>query len=164
MIAARLQQSRYRLSRQGRQRPRHRRLQRGDPARSQDRHAPSTTEAYAYRDKGDNDRAIADYNEAIRLDPKYAIAYNNRGIAYRAKGDNDRAIADYSEAIRLDPKYAVAFNNRGIAYRAKGDHDRAIADYSEAIRLDPKYASAFNSRGIAYQRQGRQRPRHRRLQ
>jgi tetratricopeptide (TPR) repeat protein len=53
---------------------------------------------------GENDRAIADYDKTIALDPKYAIAYDNRGIAYKAKGDNDRAIADHNEAIRLDPK------------------------------------------------------------
>src|SRR5436190_23802422 len=39
----------------------------------------------AYREKGDMDRAIADLNEAIRLDPKYAVAYNNRGLAYSDK-------------------------------------------------------------------------------
>ncbi len=37
--------------------------------------------------KGDLDGAIADYNEAIRLNPQYANAYNNRGEAYFAKGD-----------------------------------------------------------------------------
>ena len=59
-----------------------------------------------YRTKGDNDRAIADYNESIRLDPNYAYPYNGRGNAYRARGENDRAIADYSQSMRLDPKYA----------------------------------------------------------
>jgi len=45
--------------------------------------------------KGDSDRAIADYGEAIRIDPKYAAAYGNRGNAYRGTGDNERAIAEW---------------------------------------------------------------------
>ncbi|HEY6257114.1 MAG TPA: caspase family protein [Xanthobacteraceae bacterium] len=104
----------------------------------------------AYLAKGDEDRAIADFTEAIRLDPKNMLAFYNRGIAYHAKGDEDHAIADGSQAIRLDPKYVFAFYNRGNAYHAKGDEDRAIADHSEAIRLDPKYVSAFYNRGNAY--------------
>ncbi len=113
-----------------------------------------------YLAKHDYESAIADYNEAIRLDPKSAKAYNNRGNAYAAKGNNDRAIADYTEAIRLDPNKGGSavigggFNNRGFAYYAKGDYDRAIADYDEAIRLDPKFALAYNNRGNAYYAKG----------
>jgi tetratricopeptide (TPR) repeat protein len=98
------------------------------------------------------DRAIADYSEAIRLDPTDTAAFISRGVAYQAKEDYDRAIADYSEAIRLDPKNAIAFNNRGWAYEVKQDYDRAITDYSEAIRLDPKNAIAFTNRGWVYSR------------
>src|ERR1700756_5394255 len=65
-----------------------------------------------YDDKGDPDLAIADYNEAIRLDPKIAEVYSNRCGALVNKGDNDRAIADCSEAIRLDPKIAMTFVTR----------------------------------------------------
>src|SRR5262245_40672190 len=60
----------------------------------------------AYYTRGDFDRAIADYSEVIRLDPKSASAYGGRGLAYFDKGDFDRAIADYNEAIKLDPKSA----------------------------------------------------------
>jgi tetratricopeptide (TPR) repeat protein len=109
---------------------------------------------FAYGAKGDNDHAIAAYSEAIRFDPKDAVAYNNRGRAYRAKGDNDRAVADYNEAIRVDPKYVEAYNNLGVAYIAKGDNDRAIANYNETIRLDPKYAIAYQNRGFAYGAKG----------
>jgi tetratricopeptide (TPR) repeat protein len=101
----------------------------------------------AYNAKGDSDRAIADFNETIRLDPKDASAYNSRGIAYNAKGDFDRAIADYNQAVRLDPN-AARYYNRGYSYNAKGDFDRAIADLNEAIRLDPKDAVKFYTRGI----------------
>jgi tetratricopeptide (TPR) repeat protein len=61
----------------GRPRPRHRRLQRGNPARSQIRLAYNNRGS-AYHDKGNTNRAITDYNEAIRLDPKFAFAYSNR--------------------------------------------------------------------------------------
>ena len=108
----------------------------------------------AYYDKGDDDRAIADYNEAIRLDPNFAYAYSSRGLAYDHKGDLGRADPDYNQAIRLDPKFAQAYFNRGNAYYQKGDDDRAIADYNEAIRLDSKHAYAYNNRGTAYDRQG----------
>jgi len=100
----------------------------------------------------DFDKAIANYNEAIRLDPKNATAFSNRGNAYAEKGDTDRAIADYSEAIRLN--YPNAFFNRGFAYAQKGDTDRAIADYSEAIRLSPNDDFLFNNRGTAYLKKG----------
>jgi tetratricopeptide (TPR) repeat protein len=110
--------------------------------------------ATAYHDQGDNDRAIADYNEVIGLDPEFAAAFLGRGVAYSDKGDNDRAISDFSEVIRLDPKLAKAFLSRGIAYGDKGDNDRAIADFSEAIRLDPKDAVAFVGRGGVFSYKG----------
>src|ERR1700678_1932196 len=56
-----------------------------------------TDRGNAYQKKGDNDRAVQDYDQAIRLDPNFAAPYSGRGNAYHGKGDNDRAIADYSE-------------------------------------------------------------------
>jgi tetratricopeptide (TPR) repeat protein len=100
----------------------------------------------AYFADKDYDRAIVDYTEAIRLDPKYALAQNNRGNAYKAKGDYDSAIADYTETIRLDPEDALAYFKRGNAHEAKKDYGRAIADFTEAIELNPNNANAFNSR------------------
>ncbi|HXW26809.1 MAG TPA: tetratricopeptide repeat protein, partial [Xanthobacteraceae bacterium] len=108
----------------------------------------------AYRQKEDYDSAIADFNEAIELDPKYIDAYYERGYAYYAKGDYDRAVAEYTEAIRLDPKFTNAYYERGYSYSAKGDYDSAVADHTEAIRLDPKFADAYYERGNAYDARG----------
>ena len=62
------------------------------------------------------DKAIADFNEAIRLDPKDAPALQLPGRSLESKEEYDKAIADYNEAIRLDPKHAEAYRNRGDAW------------------------------------------------
>src|SRR5258708_7400952 len=67
----------------------------------------------AYQARGDLDRAFADNEQAMRLDPDSAIAVAGRGNVYFLRKDYDRAIADYVRAIALDPVYAYAFNNRG---------------------------------------------------
>jgi tetratricopeptide (TPR) repeat protein len=123
-------------------------------ASAQDRAAGYSNRCWAYSDKGDPDRAIADCNEAIRLDPKLANAYLNRGKAYSDKDDFDRAIADYDQAIELNPKSSMAYNNLCDAYLDKGDNDQAITDCNQAIGLDPKFAVAYRNRGNAYRYKG----------
>jgi tetratricopeptide (TPR) repeat protein len=89
----------------------------------------------AFLDGKDYDRAIADFTDAVRHNPKYAAAYYNRGFAYLENKDYDRAIADYDRVIALNPKLASAYRNRGNAYRAKGELDRATADFDQAHAL-----------------------------
>jgi len=104
-----------------------------------------------YRRKGQYDRALADYNASLRLDPKDpAPTLTSRGNAWRGKKDYDRAIADHSEAILLNPDYATAYSNRGNVRSDKGEWEKAIADYDKAIELNPKYSTAFYNRGLAW--------------
>jgi tetratricopeptide (TPR) repeat protein len=110
--------------------------------------------AFAYERKGDDDRAIADYNRAIEIDPRNAKAYNNRAYPYSRKGENDRAIADYNRAIELNPNYANAYVGRAYIFTRLGDYDRAIADSSRAIEINPRDEVAYNNRGAAYSRKG----------
>jgi tetratricopeptide (TPR) repeat protein len=106
--------------------------------------APEARDAKAFN------QAIADYDEAIRLNPKDAAVYINRGNAWYAKQEYDQAFADYNEAIRLDPKNAIAYRNRGDVWYVKQAYDQAFADYNEAIRLDPKDAMAYSNRGVVW--------------
>ena len=108
----------------------------------------------ALRNKLEYDRAIADYDQAIKLDSKDYDFYADRGWAYHQKGDFDRAIEDYSRAIGLDPDNARAFSMRGAAWQRKGDYDRAIKDNDEAIRIDPRNPLPYNTRGNDYREKG----------
>jgi tetratricopeptide (TPR) repeat protein len=109
-----------------------------------------------YLDNGDYDydNAIADFTQAINLDPDNVYAYNGRGFAYSIKGDYDNAIADYTQAIKLNPDDPTAYYFRGLAYRDKGDYDRAITDFTHVIRLDPNDAEVYTNRGVAYDSKG----------
>ena len=108
----------------------------------------------AYQNKGDYALAIADYDQAIKLNSDSALIYSNRGRAYQHRGDYERAIQDYEQAIRLDPTSAQAFNDRGRVNHLKENYGQAIEDYDKAIALDPAYQLAFYSRAFARFDQG----------
>jgi tetratricopeptide (TPR) repeat protein len=92
--------------------------------------------------RSDWDGAIAEFSRVIRIDPKYAMAYNNRGAAYNGKNDWDRAIADFTEAISLDPNYAAAYRHRAYAYMQKGNYTQARTDVNRALQINPNYQNA----------------------
>lgn len=109
----------------------------------------------AYRAKGDYDRAIADYGQAIRLEPNYADTFNNRCWTRALAGrDLTQALDDCNESLRLSPDRPHVLNSRGLVQLKLGAFDRAIADYGAALRHDPKDADSLYGRGIAKLRSG----------
>jgi tetratricopeptide (TPR) repeat protein len=101
----------------------------------------------------DYGRAIADFDAAIRIDPKKTEYYAARGDAYGNKGDDARAVADYSEALKLSPDDAATWAKRGDIYGDRMDYDRATADYDQAILIDAS-ESYYIGRGDIYHRKG----------
>lgn len=99
--------------------------------------------------QGNPDRAIADLDLAVQLDPQLAAAYYNRALAWSGKGESDRAIADYDSVLKLAPKDLNAHVGRAAEWIAKGEYKRAIADYEVAIRLQPDATSSWFGRGRA---------------
>jgi tetratricopeptide (TPR) repeat protein len=102
------------------------------------------------RDEQDYEGQIADYTEALRLNPNIAVAYYNRGLSLYQKGDYDSAIVDYSDALRIDPHYSMAYNNRGFVNYHQGNFDDAFADSNEAIRLEPQIPEPYVTRAVIY--------------
>ncbi|MGY4434662.1 tetratricopeptide (TPR) repeat protein [Bradyrhizobium sp. F1.13.1] len=117
--------------------------------------------AFAYEGRGrialrhgDWRRAIADFDEAIHLNPNRASLYRDRALARRQNGDLELAIEDYDEAIAHDPRHAAPYHQRGLALAAAGDLDRAILSYNTAVRLDPSDAQPRLDRGLAFLARG----------
>lgn len=107
--------------------------------------------AYAWERKRDYDRAIADYTEVIRLEPRDFKAYYNRGSIFKEhKHDFARAIADLDEAIRLEQRFASSYNNRGVAHHLSGHHDLAVSDFTAVLRVNPGHPLAHHNRGIVH--------------
>jgi protein O-mannosyl-transferase len=104
----------------------------------------------AYNNISQYQRAIEDYNEAIRLKPYSAIFYTNRGVAYENLGQHERALDDFNLTIRLKQDYADAYYYRGIVYTKLQQYQRAIGEFNQAISLKPDDADAYGNRGIAY--------------
>ena len=93
-------------------------------------------------------------DKAIRINPRNAAAYLNRGIAWYAKGNWDKALDDYNQVIRLDPRSHAAYNNRGNIALEKKELDAAIADFNRAIELNPKASQAYLNRGLGQKMKG----------
>ena len=98
--------------------------------------------------------AIENFDRAIKLNPDYADAYNNRASVRHELGDDPGAKKDYTEAILLNPDCAVAHNNLGIISYNSDDYRGAQAHHTRAIQLNPGYAQAYNGRGFARLRLG----------
>ena len=94
--------------------------------------------AYARQASGDPKMtmlALADYDDALRLNPRLVYAWFNKGNIYYNSGDYTSALRCYSEALETDPQFASALFNRGITYLRMGNKQQAFADLSKAGEL-----------------------------
>ncbi len=103
-----------------------------------------------YVNRGQRDKAIADFTEALRLDPEPPQSHGYRGRLHNAKRETDLAIAAFTAAIKLLPKDANLINLRGISYVNKRDLNLALADFDAAIRYAPSYSAAYVNRANLY--------------
>jgi len=121
-----------------------------------------------------NEKALADFNQAISLAPSGSEYYNNRGNVKTNLGDYEGALNDFDKAIALnkriaasqdkssgwsrrrtrDPnsahRLAAAYNSRAELRRTLRDYDAALIDYGAAIEADPEYSIAYYSRASVY--------------
>ncbi|NJN04845.1 MAG: tetratricopeptide repeat protein [Leptolyngbyaceae cyanobacterium SL_1_1] len=105
-------------------------------------------------DLGEQEAALADYNQVLKVIPDDPAAYNNRGLIYANLGQTETAIADFSQAVRLDSQYFAAYCNRGILFLENGQLESAVFDLTQASYINSNSPLPYFYRGVVYQKLG----------
>ncbi len=95
-------------------------------------------------------KAIEQFDRAIKLNPNRADYYASRGHAFYYMKLYTRAIEDYTRSIERNPSFALAYSMRGLSHTRDGHFDLALEDYNKAISLAPKEADYYKGRGYTY--------------
>jgi len=101
-------------------------------------------------EQGNYEKAIAEFQKALQLEPDNTDAHRNLGTAYGALGMLEEAASAYEKAIELDPNFGEAYGDLAGIYVYLGKLPEAIAAGQKAIELTPNYATAHNNLGSAY--------------
>jgi len=101
-----------------------------------------------YKEK-DPKKKIEYYSKCLKLDPKNAVAWNNKGLALYDLGRYEEAIRCYDKVLEIDPKNAVAWNNKGNTLNKLGRYEEAIRCYDKALEIYPEYEEAKINKKLA---------------
>ncbi len=88
--------------------------------------------------RGRPEKALEDFNRAIKIKPDVAAGYLGRANTLNVMGRYEEAIEDYNTALEITPDLANAYVNRGSAHSHLGEYEKAIADYEKGLELDPE--------------------------
>jgi tetratricopeptide (TPR) repeat protein len=104
---------------------------------------------------GNEDQALADFTESIRIYPNNEFSYYNRGDLWYKWGKFDQAIEDLTNAIRLEPSFAQARMARAVAFLAMNDGENALQDADVMVKLRPDSGVALETRAYILKAIGR---------
>ncbi|MFC1708959.1 tetratricopeptide repeat protein [Candidatus Omnitrophota bacterium] len=100
------------------------------------------------------DKAIPEFKESIRINPRFDQAYDNLGVAYDKSGNLEEAVKQHKKALELSPYNVKIYNNLGNAYIKLNQFEKAIESYKKALELNPDYKAVYNNLGVIYFKRG----------
>ncbi len=98
--------------------------------------------------------AVVELDEALKLEPRFAEAYDAKGLARLAEGNPPAALGEFRRAIEVKPSLPEAHLGLGLALGQSGDLQAAATEFRTAIRLRPKFGEAHKRLGITLRRLG----------
>lgn len=82
--------------------------------------------------------AVVEFNKALKIDPKFAFAWDDLGLSYRKLKRYGEAIKCYQKSIELDPKGKTPLMNMAVAYQLDNDNKNSIKTYKDYIKIHPE--------------------------
>lgn len=118
---------------------------------SNDRDARSFYSKGQAEDKKQNfEKAIEYYEEAVKIDPNFAFAWDNMGLCYRKLGNYDKAIEAYKKSLEIDPIGMTPLQNIAMAYMYKKEYYKAIDAYKRIETIDKSNPEVYYGLGNVY--------------
>ena len=106
---------------------------------------------FAYDSLKQYAQAVEAYRKALRINPEFAVVWQDTGLAYIKLGQYLKAVEAYREALRINPENAETWSGLGFAYSSIKQHIQAVEAYQTALRFAPEYAEAWNGLGGVYE-------------
>ena len=112
-------------------------------------------QAYSLSELERKEEALAAFEQAIRLDPSYAAAYQGKGITLLALERKEEALAAFEQAIQISPTSAETYRLKGSLLMEQGQREEALAALEQAIQIDPTFAETYRLKGLLLSQQER---------
>ena len=113
-----------------------------------------TLRASAWWARGDQERALGDFDKAIQVGYREPHAYSSRGLFHASLGNYEKALADYDMAIEQGADDASPQINRAAVFMTQRKYKQAVEDYTKALDIEPKNASIYQQRAVAWKLDG----------
>jgi tetratricopeptide (TPR) repeat protein len=111
---------------------------------------PLMKRGIAYRNLGELDKALDDFNASIKLENPYPDIYENRGYIYLLREDYNNALINFETAVNMDSESAYAWRNLGLCNFNLGNLETALSNINRSLELEPENAYAYKTRGRIY--------------
>lgn len=100
-------------------------------------------------------KAIKEYNAALKILPSYSEGLYNKGWNYYSMGIYDSAAVSFEKCIEVAPTYISAYQDLGVIYFNKGDYNKAISVFKAGYKINPNDIGICENIGGAFYNAGR---------
>ena len=105
---------------------------------------------FLYFEQGQIDKALDEFDQALKADPQDASTHFGSGLCWYAKGEFDKAIEAFKKTLEIDPRHPQADYQLGLCYLRKKEFSEALVHFKRVLKLDPESKQAYYQLGQAY--------------